>query len=328
VTRKGSREYEEFGAPGAPPVVLVAGTGAPGRVWRAHQVPALRRAGHRVVTFDNRGLAPEPGAAGAFTLADLVADTAGLIGHFGAAPCRLVGHSLGAIVVQELVLARPELVDRAVLMAGSGRTDALITAGAAADLALAASGVRLPPAVAAHRLALQNLSPRTLEDDHQLGYWLSLFEMTLPDPAAARGQLGLALIPDRLAAYRRISRPCLVVAFADDLVIRPRLTRELAEAIPRSRYVEIPDCGHFGYLERPDAVNAELLGHLSGPPERIAPGRPAPQGPAPERIAPAPARAASPTPAAQPVRPPPPGPVPAQARPAPPPPGAGHRAPA
>ncbi|WP_328473743.1 alpha/beta fold hydrolase [Streptomyces sp. NBC_00448] len=217
------------------------------------------------ITLDNRGLGPEPAAPGSFTLADMVADVAGLIEHLGAGPCRLVGHSLGAIIVQELVVARPELVDRAVLMAGSGRTDALIAAGTAADLALADSGVRLPPKVAAHRHALQNLSPRTLEDAGRLTDWLSLFELALLDTVAARAQLDLALIPDRLAAYRRVSRPCLVVAFADDLVVRPRLTRELAAALPGSRYVEITDCGHIGYLERPDAVNAELLGYLPAP---------------------------------------------------------------
>lgn len=254
--------YEEYGAAGAPAVVLVAGTGAPGRVWRAHQVPALRRAGLRVVTFDNRGLGPEP--PGSFTLADLAADVAALIEYLGAAPCRLVGHSLGAIIVQEVVLARPELVDRAVLMAGGGRTDALIAAASAADLALADGGVRLPPAVAAHRHALQNLSPRTLDDDARLTDWLGLFELTFPDPAAVRAQLGLELIPNRLAAYRRITRPCLAVAFADDVVVRPRLTRELADAIPGCRYTQLPGCGHFGYLERPDEVNAELLGHLAG----------------------------------------------------------------
>jgi pimeloyl-ACP methyl ester carboxylesterase len=199
--------YEEHGDADAPPVVLVAGTGAPGRVWRTHQVPALRRAGHRVITFDNRGLGPESARPGSFTLADLAADVAGLIEHLGAAPCRLVGHSLGAIVVQEVVLARPELVDRAVLMASSGRTDALIAAATAADLALADGGVRLPPAVAAHRHALQNLSPYTLDDDDRLADWLSLFELALPDPAAVRAQLGLELIPNRLAAYRGITRP-------------------------------------------------------------------------------------------------------------------------
>jgi len=48
--------YDATGA--GPLVVLVMGTGSPGRVWKAHQVPAPVGAGYRVVNFDNRGIAP------------------------------------------------------------------------------------------------------------------------------------------------------------------------------------------------------------------------------------------------------------------------------
>src|SRR5690349_19211843 len=49
---------------GGPLVVLIMGTGSPGRVWELHQVPALVAAGYRVCTFDNRGIAPSFEAAG------------------------------------------------------------------------------------------------------------------------------------------------------------------------------------------------------------------------------------------------------------------------
>jgi pimeloyl-ACP methyl ester carboxylesterase len=48
--------FDEYDA--GRPVVLLAGTGAPGRVWKTYQVPALIRAGFRVVTVDNRGVPP------------------------------------------------------------------------------------------------------------------------------------------------------------------------------------------------------------------------------------------------------------------------------
>ena len=41
-----------------PLVLLIMGTGSPGRVWRTYQVPALVKAGFRVATVDNRGIAP------------------------------------------------------------------------------------------------------------------------------------------------------------------------------------------------------------------------------------------------------------------------------
>src|SRR4051794_26551790 len=60
-----------------PLVVMIMGTGSPGRVWELHQVPALVAAGYRVCTFDNRGIAPSFEAATGMTIDQLVADTAG-----------------------------------------------------------------------------------------------------------------------------------------------------------------------------------------------------------------------------------------------------------
>ncbi|MGB3373042.1 MAG: alpha/beta hydrolase, partial [Rhodococcus sp. (in: high G+C Gram-positive bacteria)] len=40
------------------------------------------------------------------------------------------------------------------------------------------------------------------------------------------------------------------------------LSAELAKAIPDAQYVEIPDVGHYGYLERPEAINEAVLTFL------------------------------------------------------------------
>ncbi|WP_055567340.1 alpha/beta fold hydrolase [Streptomyces atriruber] len=254
--------YDEYGT--GEPVVMVTGTGAPGRMWRTHQVPALTVAGYRVITLDNRGIPPSDPCPEGFTLADMVADVAGLIEHLGEGACRVVGYSLGAIAVQELLLARPDLVHQAVLMATSGRTDALTAAMTAADMELSDAGSKLPPRFAAYVQALQNLSPRTLNDEERLRDWLAVFEMSAVDVSGVRGQLELQLVPDRLTAYRRITSRCLVIGFQDDLVIRPHLSREVAESIPGSSYTEIPGCGHYGYLERPAVVNSAITGFFAG----------------------------------------------------------------
>jgi pimeloyl-ACP methyl ester carboxylesterase len=250
--------YDEFGT--GDPVVLVTGTGAPGRIWRAHQVPALRATGHRVITVDNRGIPPTDAGPGGFTLSDMVADVAALIEHLDVAPCRVVGFSLGAIIVQELLVARPELVRQAVLMATKARTDAFGVAVTAGEIALAESDVPLPPQYAVAVTAMQNLSPRTLNDEVRMRDWLDILELSVVSRASARAQLGLQLIPDRRAQYRHIDRPCLVIGFSDDLVTRPRLCREVADCIPGAVYHEIDGCGHFGYLERPAEVNAAIVG--------------------------------------------------------------------
>lgn len=253
--------FDDHGA--GEPVVMVTGTGAPGRVWRTHQVPALKAAGYRVITLDNRGIPPTGPCPDDFTLDDMAADIAGLIEYLGAGPCRVVGFSLGAIIVQQLLVARPELVRQAVLIATCGRADALIAAMSAADMEMCDSGVKLPPRFSAYIHAIQNLSPETLNDEDKLRDWLDILEMSMPDLSAVRRQLSLQMIPSLLPEYRGITCPCLVIGFQDDLVVRPYLAREVADVIPGSTYTEIPGCGHYGYLEKPAEVNAAIVGFFA-----------------------------------------------------------------
>lgn len=245
------------------PVVMVMGTGASGRAWHLHQVPALVAAGYQVVTFNNRGIPPTDACTEGITVEDLVADTAALVQHLGLGPSRFVGTSLGAHVVQELCLSRPDLVTDAALLATRGRKDAMRRYRDRAVRELHDSGAVLPPSYAATVRAMEYLSPATLDKDGEIQDWLDLFEVA-PTSAAPgyRAQLGIEMAPDRLRAYRRITARCLVIGFADDLVLPPHLSREVAEAIPGARYVEIQGAGHYGYMERPDRVNAELLRFL------------------------------------------------------------------
>ncbi|MGV9412782.1 alpha/beta fold hydrolase [Nocardia sp. NPDC003693] len=245
---------------GGPLVVMIMGTGSPGRVWELHQVPALVAAGYRVCTFDNRGIAPSYEAADGMTIDDLVRDTAALIEFLDEGPALVVGQSMGSRVTQELALARPDLVRKAVFLAGHARLDQFQRTLSLGEHALDDSGVQLPAKYEAALTALMNLSPATMADVNAARDWLDLFEFTGgPVKPGVRAQRRMDHDFDRLAAYRAINVPCLSVGFADDRMIPPYLSREVADAIPGARYHEIPDAGHFGYLERPEAVNKILL---------------------------------------------------------------------
>ncbi|MFD6877369.1 MULTISPECIES: alpha/beta fold hydrolase [unclassified Streptomyces] len=246
----------------APAVLLIMGSGSKGRAWHLHQVPALVAAGLRVITFDNRGIAPSDECAGGFGLADLVADTAALIEELRLGPCQVVGTSMGAYVAQELALARPELVDRLVLMATRGRADAVRSALSRAEIELYDTDVRLPASYEAVIEAMQMLSPTTLDDDQRARDWLDLLELTRASGPGSRAHLGITVGSDRRTAYRDIRVPTRVIAFEDDLISPPRLGREVAEAIPGAEFEVLPDCGHYGYLEQPEAVNKSLIGFL------------------------------------------------------------------
>jgi pimeloyl-ACP methyl ester carboxylesterase len=263
-------------------VVLVMGTASSGRVWKLHQVPALVAAGYRVATFDSRGVTADAGAAGAtaraatpdaaadavitdavttVTIEDMVGDAAALIEHLGGGPARVVGTSLGARVAQELALARPDLVRQVVAMAAHARLDPLQRTLTRGEELLFDKAVELPAEYRAAVTAVLNLSPATLRDESSVTDWLDVFEVAgAPTTAGGRAELAVSSrLTDRRAAYRAVSVPTLVVAFADDVMIPPYLSREVADAIPGARYAEVPAAGHFGYLERPDEVNRLLL---------------------------------------------------------------------
>jgi pimeloyl-ACP methyl ester carboxylesterase len=76
--------------------------------------------------------------------------------------------------------------------------------------------------------------------------------------------LDVAPHTNRLPAYRSIAAPVLVLGFSDDIVTPPYLGREVADAMPNGRFLQIPDTGHLGFLERPQAVNAAMLQFFAG----------------------------------------------------------------
>ena len=254
--------YEDAGA--GPLVVMVMGTGSPGRVWKAHQQPALVKAGYRVITFDNRGISPSSECPGGFTLADMVADTAALIEFIGAGPAAVIGTSLGAKITQELALARPELVKCAAMIATYGRSGPLQEAISEGERALYDQSITLPPRYHAAITAHLNLSRHTLDDDAAVRDWLDVIEFSgQSNTAGVRAQLALHDgESDRLSAYAAINTPSLVVGFADDRTLPPHLAREVADAIGSAEYRVVEKAGHYGYLEQPDEVNSLLIGFL------------------------------------------------------------------
>ena len=249
--------YDDRGS--GDPVLFIAGRGGAGRTWHLHQVPAFLRAGYRAITFDNRGIGATEQADG-FGIDQMVADTAALIEKLDAAPARIVGVSMGSFIAQELMLARPELVHSAVLLATRGRHDRTRDFFRTAEHKLAEQGVDLPPEFEAKMRLLESFSPKTLNDDVAARDWIDMFTMwpTKPTPGL-RTQLDIGPLENRLPAYRSITAPVLVIGFGDDVVLPPHLGREVAEALPNGRYLEIPDAGHLGFLEKPQVVNVAAL---------------------------------------------------------------------
>ena len=100
----------------APGLLLVHGFGGAKEDFADH-VDVLAH-DHRVVTFDHRGHgeSDHPDDAAAYSLDRLAADVQAVVDATGLHDLRLLGHSMGGMVVRRFVLAAPERVAAVVFM--------------------------------------------------------------------------------------------------------------------------------------------------------------------------------------------------------------------
>src|SRR5689334_14040016 len=99
-----------------PGLLLVHGFGGAKEDFADH-VPALAR-DHTVVTFDHRGHgeSDKPGDVAAYSLERLRADTMQVSDAVGFDRFRLLGHSMGGMVVRLLPVRAPDRVEALVMM--------------------------------------------------------------------------------------------------------------------------------------------------------------------------------------------------------------------
>ena len=250
-----------------PPVLLICGTGQPADLWFA-QVADLVAAGHRVITFDNRGCGRSAAPPAPYRVADMAADTAALIEHLGLGPCDVIGYSLGGYIAQQLAATCPALVRRLVFVAGVGAAPAyaLARARAAVDLALALDPLPSSFDVADLLLSLHSMA-QLQNDDDAVKVTISLIEAS--GPWTNPGRLGqyqadLAWLQDtsHLDRLRHITSPCLAMAFEHDCWFPPQVVREAAQRMADCQYVELSGLGHGAPLLAPSEVNPVLAKFL------------------------------------------------------------------
>lgn len=106
-----SLNYDTFGDPDRPPLLLIQGLGAHMLGWHAELCRQIADAGFHVLRFDNRdvGLSQKFPQAG-YTLADMANDTAGLLTALDIPAAHIVGQSMGGMVAQQLALDHPTRV--------------------------------------------------------------------------------------------------------------------------------------------------------------------------------------------------------------------------
>lgn len=106
-----SLNYDTFGDPDAPPLLLIQGLGAHMLGWHADFCRLIADAGFHVVRFDNRDVGlSQKFPQGGYTLADMANDAASLLTALEIPAAHIVGQSMGGMIAQQLTLDHPTQV--------------------------------------------------------------------------------------------------------------------------------------------------------------------------------------------------------------------------
>ncbi len=252
-TRDGRFSYEAAGDPSSVPLVFLHGIGGAARAWRGQLDFFGDR--YRAMAWDMPGYggsAPLP-AVSIATLADALQD---FLREVGASNPILVGHSIGGMIVQQLLAKSPGIA-RAVVLAQTspafGKPDG--------DWQKEFIGARLGPLDRGETMV--SLAPTLVRelvgDDPDVGGMQLARDCMAAVPEATYRATMLALLAfDQRSALKNIAAPTLVLSGSRDRNAPAPMMAKMASYIPSAEYVELEGAGHLVNLERPGAFNAAL----------------------------------------------------------------------
>jgi len=240
-------EFDTFGDPRDPALVLIMGLSAQMIDWQPEFCEGLAAKGFRVVRFDNRDSGLSDGSETLYLLADMAADTAGLMDQLGIDRAHIVGASMGGMIAQQLLIDYPERVlSVCSIMSTTGDREV----GQATPEAIAA--LTRPPATSRDEYIEGSVRMFTLVGSP--GYRTGADELAERAakkydrafrPEGTQRQLQAVMAsPDRTEGLRKATVPALIIHGEDDPLVGVSGGRATAEAIPGAELLVIPGMGH------------------------------------------------------------------------------------
>jgi pimeloyl-ACP methyl ester carboxylesterase len=273
-------EYDTFGSPNDPAVLLVMGFTAQMVAWDERFCEQIADRGRFVIRFDNRdcGLSSKldghevdvmavMGAALAraelpavpYTLSDMAADAIGLLDHLDIERAHVVGASMGGMIVQTMAIERAErLLSVTSIMSTVGDPEY----GAAAPEALNVLLAPPPPTrdeVVARSADYAVWSSKRYFDAERVAELAGRgYDRSFYPEGAGRQLAAIYATGDRSELLPSVTTPMLVIHGLDDRLITPSGGRRTAELVPGSHLIELADMGH----DMPEPLWPMIVGAL------------------------------------------------------------------
>ena len=222
-------------------VILIPGLG--GRLSFWNDVTAEFSKRFDVLSFDHPGCGLSTRCERPVSAESLADATVALMDHLEIRSASVVGHSLGGAIGQALALAYPDRVDRLVLSSTWAHGDNWFQRS-----------------FELRKLILQNLGLRAYARMQSLSVLprqrftarpeeVDAFERRTAEesgtPETIIERIDALLAFDRAGELSGLTLPVLVAGVSDDRVAPIQMTRALADLIPGSTMIELPEGGHF-----------------------------------------------------------------------------------
>ena len=240
-------EYETFGDPQAPALLLIGGLGTQMITWDEEFCELLASRGFHVIRFDNRDAGLSTWPEDLYELEEMAADAVSLLDALGLPAAHVVGASMGGFIAQLVALNHPErvLTLTSIISGPSGADQVPPTPEANAVLLARA------PETREERVALGLHAKKTLlgpADPFDETYERAKIERAIDrayHPAGFMRQLqAIAGATSRLARLSSVRVPTLVIHGDADILVPVENGRRVAAAIPGARLLEIHGMGH------------------------------------------------------------------------------------
>jgi pimeloyl-ACP methyl ester carboxylesterase len=261
-------EYETFGSPSRPAVLLIVGLGCQLIHWSEKLCQRLAGQGYHVIRFDNRdsglsyhlndlGVPDIPDTLNAllagkkvsppYTIEDMAKDAVGLLDALDIPQAHICGMSMGGMIAQTMAIRHSSRVLSLISIYSTTGNPALPPP---TQEALGLLTTPLPKGRDAYIQKTVN-DYRTIagsgsifDEDFHKNIVTRAFERSFYPQGLARQIVAILTQTNRKPALASVARPALVIHGDEDPLVPIEAGRDTAVAIPGARFVVINKMGH------------------------------------------------------------------------------------
>lgn len=259
-------EYDTFGSPSDPALLLVMGFTAQMTAWDEAFCRMLADGGFHVIRFDNRdcglstkldGVAVDTGAVMAaafggtevppvpYTLSDMASDAAGLLDHLGIECAHVMGASMGGMIAQHIAIEhRARVCSLVSVMSMTGEPEYGTPAPEAAEALFAPPPTSRDEYIDASPRWMAWHSKRYRDESRTRELAARDFDRSFYPEGASRQLAAIYASGRRTEGLAALDVPTLVIHGRDDTLITPSGGFRTAELVPGAHLLYLADMGH------------------------------------------------------------------------------------